>query len=322
MAHHANVNRGKKTQRAFLNSARPREVVRASTLEKLGTPRSTIYGRCRPGGPWRRLLPGIIQLDPFESDDEQRIAAALLRGGPGSMITGLWAADRHGLERIPEPTHVHILVPAARQVNSAEFVLVERTTRLPIPQVREGTPLAPVHRAVLDAARRMHDFDAIRALLAEAIQRRRCTPRSLARELERGCQRGTALPRRAIIELLGGAQSVAEGDAFWLWKRAGLPDCERNVAIFDDNNGYIATPDAWVDEVAFAWEIDSREFHFDIEGYASTLARNARYAAAGIVVVQTLPSRIRNEPEAVIAELRNAFEAASRRPRPFVRKVA
>lgn len=298
------------------------DVVRVAALEALGMPRRTIYQRCLPGGPWRRLLPGIVKLDPSEPTDEQRVTAALLRGGKGSMVTGLWSAAHQGLRRIPDPTSVHILVPEPRRVTSTGFVVVERTTRLPEPLIRDGVPCAPIHRAVLDAARRMRDFDVIRAMLAEAIQRRRCTPQALECELERGCQRGTALPRRAMMELLGGAQSVAEGDAFWLWKRAGLPECERNVPVFDANGGYIATPDAWVDEVAFAWEVDSREFHFELEGYAATLARNARYAAAGIVVVQTLPSRIRNEPDAVIAELRDAFEAARRRPRPPVRKAA
>ncbi|WP_179956905.1 hypothetical protein [Amycolatopsis anabasis] len=290
-------------------------------LEDIGVPRKTIYRRCLPGGPWRRLLPGIILLAPSEPTDEQRIRAALLRGGEGAMVTGLWAARRFGLKRIPppDPDEIHLLVPGKREITSAGFALVERTTRLPSPVVRDEVPVAPLHRAVLDAARRMRDFDAIRAMLAEAVQRRRCKPEALAGELERGSQRGSALPRRAIAELLDGAESVAEADALWLWKRAGLPECERNVPVYDHSGGYIGKPDAWLDAVAFAWEIDSREFHFEVEGYADTLARNARYAAAGIVVLQTLPSRLRTEPAAVIEELMAAYQAARNRPRPAVR---
>jgi hypothetical protein len=68
------------------------DVVRTAELEALGMDRRTIYRRCRPGGPWRPLLPGIILLLPGEPTDRQRIDAALLRGGESAQITGLWAA--------------------------------------------------------------------------------------------------------------------------------------------------------------------------------------------------------------------------------------
>lgn len=295
-------------------------VVRAATLEQqLKMPRRTIYRRCLPDGPWHRLLPGIVLLTPGEPTDRQRLEAAVLRGGPAVLITGLWAARLHGLKRIPTPDSIHILVPAEREIGSVGFTSVERTTRLPSTVRRAGLPLAPVHRAVLDAVRRIRDFDTVRALLAESVQRRMCTPQQLSWELDHGSQRGSALPRRALVELLGGAHSVAEGDAFWLWQRAGLPECERNVAVYDSAGKYVGKPDSWCDEVALAWEIDSKECHFGSADYAKTLARNTRYAAAGVVVVQTLPSRIREEPETVIRELSDAYEAARRRPRPPVR---
>lgn len=298
-------------------------VVRVAALEReLGMSRRTIYRRCLPGGPWRRLLPGIVQLNAGEPGDRQRIEAALLRGGPHVRVTGLWAARLHGLRRTPEPGDVHILVPNERELTSWGFVIVERTTRLPAAIPRDRVPLAPVHRAVLDAARRMRDFDAIRAMLAEAIQRGRCTPNALAEELERGSQRGSALPRRALTELLGGAHSVAEGDLFWLWRRSGLPPAQRNVEIRDAQGKYVGTPDVWSDEVALAVEVDSKDCHYDVDGYARTLARNNRYAAAGVVVVQVLPSRIRKEPDGVLSELRAAYAVAARRPRPMVRMTA
>ncbi|HEV7974533.1 hypothetical protein [Amycolatopsis sp.] len=118
--------------------------------------------------------------------------------------------------------------------------------------------------------------------------------------------------------MLEGAESVAEGDAWRLWKRAGLPECERNVHIYDEKGVYVAKPDAWCDDIAFAWEIDSREVHSEWDDFADTLARNARYVAAGVVVLQTLPARLRTEPSTVIKELRAAYLTARRRPRPAV----
>ncbi len=294
------------------------DVVRVSELEEIGMPRSSVYRRCLPGGPWRRLLPGVILLHPGEPTDEQRLRAGLLRGGPGALITGVWALRRHGLRQLPEPGIVHLLVPHEREVTSAGFVLVERTTRMPGARTKEGMPVAPVDRAVLDGARRIRDFDVVQAMLAEAVQRRRCTAEQLDRELRLGSQRGSAIPRRALQALLNGAESVAEADAWEVWKRSGLPTAEWNVRVYDRHSEFVAKPDAWCEDVAFAWEIDSRAYHEHGDFYAATLARNARYSAAGIICLQTLPSRLRTEPDKVITELRDAYAAACARPRPPV----
>ncbi|MGW4000280.1 hypothetical protein ACWEF6_42895 [Amycolatopsis sp. NPDC004772] len=293
-------------------------VVRTAELEEIGMRRSSVYRRCLPGGPWRRLLPGIILLHPTEPNDEQRLQAALIRGGASAVLTGLWALRRHGLREFPQPDDVHILVPDEREITSSGFVVVERTARLPDSIMRDGLPVAPVYRAALDAVRRFRDFDTVQALLAEAVQRRRCTPEQLDKELRLGSQRGSALARRALQAILGGAESVAEAEAWEIWKLAELPPAEWNVRIFDERGDFIAKPDAWCDDIAFAWEIDSRKWHSEGTGYSDTLARNARYTAAGITFLQTLPIHLRTEPDRVIADLRSAYAAAQRRPRPPV----
>ncbi len=159
-------------------------------------------------------------------------------------------------------------------------------------------------------------------MMAEAVQRRFCTTAMLTHELDQAGRTGTALPRRALAPLLDGARSVAEADAYRLWQRSGLPPGQWNVAIYDANGNYIATSDFWCDAVAFAWEIDSYRHHTSLEDHRATVARNARYAAAGIVVLQTLPSRLRTEPDRVLAELRAAFRAARARQRPDVNPAA
>ncbi|SDX79357.1 hypothetical protein SAMN05421504_103870 [Amycolatopsis xylanica] len=214
---------------------------------------------------------------------------------------------------------MHILLTDDRKVSSVGFLLVERTIRLPDAEHRGETPIAPVGRAVLDAVRRLSDPDMIQTMLAEVVQRGKCTVEDLARELSAGSPRGRALPRIALEGLLDGAYSVAEADARLVWERAGLPECQRNVKIFDADGNYIAMPDVWVEKVAFAWEIDSRGYHAEGDRYKETLARNARYAAAGIVFLQTLPSDLRTNPDKVIAQLKASYAAACRRPRSDIR---
>lgn len=293
-------------------------VVRAAALIAAGVPGRTISRRCGPGGPWQRLLPGIVLLHSGEPTSEQQLQAALLHGRENAILTGPWALSRHGLERLPRPGDVHILVPADRRVASTGFAHVERTRHLPRPYFRDGIPVAPVPRAVIDAARRLTDEDEIQAMMAESVQRRFCTTDMLAQELDQAGRTGTALPRRALIPLLAGARSVAEADAWRLWRRSGLPPGHWNVPIFDSNGNYLATPDFWCDEIAFAWEIDSYRHHANLADHRDTVARNARYVAAGIVVLQTLPSRLLTEPDQVLSELQAAFRTAQARPRPNV----
>ncbi|ANN20882.1 hypothetical protein SD37_38385 [Amycolatopsis orientalis] len=294
------------------------EVVRANDLEQIGVPRRTISRRCAAGGPWQLLLPGIVLLSTGAPTDEHRVRAALLHSRQDAMLTGTWALHRHGLERVPRQEKIHVLIPANRGVANAGFAHVERTHRLPRPHLRGGLPVAPVPRAVIDAARRLTNEDEIQAMMAEAVQRRFCTTDMLTRELDQAGRTGTALLRKALTPLVAGARSVAEADAYRLWQRSGLPPGQWNVSIFDAKGNYIATSDFWCDEVAFAWEIDSYRHHTSLEDHRATVARNARYAAAGIVVLQTLPSRLRTEPDQVLAELHAAFQAAQGRPQPEI----
>ncbi|MEC3975420.1 hypothetical protein [Amycolatopsis sp. H20-H5] len=295
--------------------------IRVARLKELGVPSFTIYRRCGPDGSWQRLLPGVVSLHNGPPSQDQLVAASLLYTGPDAVVTGATACRAHGLRNIAASGQVQLLTPHGRKMRSTEFVVVERTHRLPKPVYRSGFPMAPVSRAVLDTARHMTELRPARALMSECVQRGMVTLEELSVELARGSNRGSAVPRRVLGELTPGSESIAEIDAEHLWRRSGLPVALWNKKLIDQEGRLIAKPDAWFDEVGLAWEIDSRAFHLGPEGYAKTLARNARYAAAGILVLQTLPSRLREEPERVLAELRAAYRAAAARPRPTVAAI-
>jgi hypothetical protein len=295
-------------------------VITVAQLESLGVPQETSYRRCLPDRPWQRLLPGVVLLRTGAPTRRQLVEGALLYCGDHAVITGLESCRRHGLKRdVRTGEPIHLLLPAHLKTTSSGYVLVERTTRMPAPVRRDGLPLAPATRSVLDECRRLGERPPIRALLAEAVQQLGIDPGELSTELENGSRRGSALPRAALREITCGARSAAEAEAMSLWRRTGLPEPVWNFQVHDEHGRHVATPDAWCDEVALAWEIDSYEFHFGQPGYAATLARNNRYAAAGIALVQTVPSRLRTEPRAVVADLVSAYRAAALRPRPPVR---
>ena len=54
---------------------------------------------------------------------------------------------------------------------------------------------------------------------------------------------------------------------------------------------------------------------------AKRLAQNGSATAAGVPVLPTIPTRLRDERGTVIDELRSAYGEAARRPRPGVRAL-
>ncbi|WP_370946206.1 hypothetical protein AB5J62_01020 [Amycolatopsis sp. cg5] len=296
-------------------------VIRTRDLKDLGVPSSTITRQCEAGGSWRWLLPKIVSLYRAPPTRRQQLVAAKLYGGERAVVTGYEACRAFSMRNVPDGRDIHLLIPQERRLNGCDFVVIERTQRMPKVVVREGIPLAPPTRAVLDSARRVRKLVPVRALLTEAVQRGLTTVARLSEELATGSQRGSAIPRRVLNEMRPGAHSVAEIAAEHVWRRSGLPQPLWNRRLVNAAGDYIATPDAWFDQVGLAWEIDSVEFHAGSEGYARTLQRNCRYAAAGILVVQTLPAKLREAPDEVVAELRAAYAAAASSARPLVTLV-
>ena len=294
-------------------------VIAVAALRGLGVPGTTIAERCRDGGRWRRLLPGVVLLGSGPPTPRQRVAAALVYGGPRSAVTGLEACRRHGIRRGPDPGGtVHLLVPEERQLKPSGFVVVERTTRMPKPVFKDGVPLVPVCRACLDAARRLHSAAEITELIADAVQRGLCTPAQLAAELREGSQRGSATPRRVLADVADGVRSTAERDAKRLLKQSGLPEPWWNAEVRDQRGRLLGISDAWFDEVALTWEINSYAYHLLPQDYAREVKRTAEMAAAGVTVVPVLPTALRDDPVGSMANLVAAYKAAARRPRPPV----
>jgi hypothetical protein len=295
-------------------------VIRARELVELGVLETTVYRRCRDGGPWQRLAPGIVLMATGHPTPDQLVTAALMHGGPECMITGLYACHRYGVRRGPQlPPTLHLLVPHARQVRNTELMHVERTKRLPAPIVRDGVPLAPPARAVVDAARRLRSRREITELISDAVQRRLCTVAQLSIELSEGGRRGSSTPRRVLQDVSAGVLSAAEADAKRLWQRSGLPEPWWNARVHDVDGRLLGIADAWWDDVCLAWEINSFEWHLAPEDYAREQEKRARFAAAGINVLPTLPRRMRAHSSEVLEELRKAYNSAAARHRPDVR---
>ncbi len=294
-------------------------VATAADLIALGLSGHTIEERCRDGGPWRRLQTGIVLLRDSPPSRAQRIQAALTVAGPEAVVTGVDALALHGLSGAWLEGPVHLLVPPRRQSRLVDGVFFDRTSALPVAQLRAGFPVAPLPRATIDTCRRTPSADHVRALLTSVIREARLSPATLREELARSTSRGTALPRRVLAELDDGVRSLAQGWAKRLIHRAGLPMPRWRVPVTSATGAHLATPDAWWDEVGLAWEVDSYAFDLSPSDYAAALRRATHLTAAGIVVVHTPPAQLRDTPAEVADLLRAAHTRASARPRPPVK---
>lgn len=291
-------------------------VIRTAELARLGVSNSAVHGRCRVGGPWQRILPGIVMLRNGQPSPRQRSIAALLYCGDDALLSGRSAMSEYGYR-----THsgdVQVLIPIERRVQSVGFVIVERTIRMPEAERRNRLRCAPLPRAVLDAARRCKTLDPTRALIAEVVQRGGVSVRELAKELEAGSSRGSALPRMVLREVKANVHSVPEAEARKLWLRSGLPEMVFNHEVRNARGDLIAIPDGWIDSVAFAWDIDSLEWHAAPTDYKRTVERRTRMQNAGIIVLPTVPSALRTDPDRVVEDLRAHYRLARSRPRPEV----
>lgn len=305
--------------------AKQESVVSQSQAVACGMTRKALRHRTRPGGPWQELLPlTYLAVTGSPTPVQKEVAAVLYAGrdtvpsaGRDSVLTGLSALRRHGL-KVPAAEEISVLIPAGHASQgrrSHAFVTVMPTVRMPAPVCYRGVvQYAFPERALLDAARELHSFRQMRALVADAVQQRHCRLDVLQAELERGPRRGSAWLRRSLAEVACGIRSGAEGDFGDLLRRSGLPAPMFNARLYA-GKVFIAMVDAWWPEAGVAGEVDSRAWHLLPEDWERDLQRHTRMSAHGIIVLHFPPSRIREHPAGVAADIRAALAAGQARPR-------
>ncbi len=179
---------------------------------------------------------------------------------------------------------------------------------------------AEAARAVADAARELGSFREVRAVAADAVQRRRCRLDQLIGELAEAPVRQSAWLRRTLAEVADGVRSVAEGDLRDLIRAHRLPPPLFNARLYVGPE-LVAVPDAWWPESGVVVEVDSREWHLSPEDWERTLRRSTRMNALGINVMHFAPRRIRTEAAAVAGEIRSALESGRAGARLAVRTL-
>ncbi len=188
--------------------------------------------------PARRPVAGLLPLTFLAVTGsptplQKEIAAVLYAGrdtvlsaGRDSVLTGLAALRRHGL-KVPATAEISVLIPASQASQgrrSHAFVTVRPTLRMPAPVCYRGVvQYALPERALADAARELHSFRQVRALVADAVQQRRCRLDRLQAELEHGPRRGSMWLRQSLAEVAAASGRVLKGTLVICSAAAGCP---------------------------------------------------------------------------------------------------
>ena len=225
-------------------------LITVSQAGKLGISRSALSRRSLSGNdPCQQVLPRVYGMFPGELSDLQRASAAALYVGSQAQVTATAALQLYGIRRLPENTTVQVLVPASRCVRPAKFVAVTRVVDPPRVRVRKGIPLAPVARAVVDAARQCSSYDDVLSIASAAIMSRRTTLAAIEEDVAKASPRHTRLLRLVLVESRKGSRSVPEAEARALFLLAGLPEPLVNHPI--EVRGEVFVPD-------FLWRVVHR----------------------------------------------------------------
>jgi hypothetical protein len=289
-------------------------------LMELGLQWSTISYRIRPNGPWQRLYPGVVLAHSGRPTRREKLLGARAYAGEDSMVTGLpglrlhdvKAAERRQLE-VP-----HMLVPHEVRRSGHHLLVVERCRRLPDPVIRQGLPLAPLPKCLVDAARRESELDMVREAVAECVQRGKCTATELRDEVKRAARQRTALSRHALAEIEAGVRSVAEARIRRAVMASDLPVPLFNPTLWTPDGEFIGSPDGYFPHCAAGWQVDSFAYHLGRGQQLRTQRRQRSYAGYGVWLVPVSPVDGYDNPAAFVAELRALVRAAEARTLPDI----
>ncbi|MEU1788334.1 hypothetical protein ABZ553_21170 [Streptomyces sparsogenes] len=324
-----------------------RSVLTSHQLREHGVTAAEAAERCRPGGPWQRILPGVHLLHPGPATGEERLRAALLYaagrgragatdgadaagGAPGAgepygeaMITGLAALALHRFSAAPSLRsldHVDVLVPRSRRLRSTGYVRFVRAAALPCPRRITGLPTAPAARALADAVGRLPDPSAVRRLLVEAVRHGHCEASAVVRELSRARLLSRPHVVDAVDALLAEGRALAEGLLYEMVRGHALPEPLWNVELRLPGGSLLAGVDAYWPAQAVALEIDARTPRRGATAPLGGFTPGGEHMERmGITVVRVTPRKLRECPEAQAAVVRTALIAAvDREPAPYV----
>jgi hypothetical protein len=278
-------------------------------LPDLGVSRSLMRHQLRAER-WARRSEHVLSTTTGELSRAQQMWLGVLHVGNGAVVGGLTAAGLFGL-RHWERNDVTVLVPDNWSFDPVPGLHFFRTRR-PLDLLRASAPgvgVLPVchlEPAVLMFAAYDRSARTSQGVVAACVQQRLTTPERFRGWLPRlRPLRRSKLFERVLLDMEGGAQSLAEIDVRRMCRRAGLPLPVRQTPRRDREGRLRFTDAEWRlrDGRVVVLEVDGG-FHAQVEHYAADLRRQRKLTTADRTIVRCTAHELHREPDSVAEDLR------------------
>lgn len=226
-------------QEARWLAKKQRDVISLTQGLESGLTASSMKSRLRTGR-WQRVHRGVYAVVTGTLGREAQLRAALLRAGPGAVLSYYTAAERHGLtDEVSEL--IHVTVPNRRNPARRTRIHGVRIHRSDVilrsAHPAKTLPVTRVEETVVDLINDAATFKAAYQWICTAIGRGKTTPE---RVLEAVSARGRVKWRKDIRVAL---EDAADGALSWLERRYvhgveaphGLPKARRQVSVRQDS---------------------------------------------------------------------------------------
>ncbi len=229
---------------------------------------------------WQQLYLGVYAAFNGPPARDTRLWAAVLRAGPGAVLSHLTAAELHGLIDSPAEA-IFVTVPSTRRVKTPGLVIRISGRVGEARQPGREPPRTGVEETVLDLVELALTFDDACGWITRACGRRLTTEKKLRAAMAvRKKMRWRAELDDVLAATGDGIHSVLEYRYLRDVERAhGLPRSRHQVRVVID--GKAAYRDAYYAQYRLAVELDGRLAHPDEERWRDS-QRDNKAGARGI----------------------------------------
>lgn len=283
-------------------------VVTRAQLAAHGFDDNAVHRRVREGV-WQRPLPGILTTFSGCPTRRQRLVAAWLWGGAGAAVDGADALRWYGVElNAAAESPVQIVVPSTASVRSRDFVRVRRA----MCEIQIGdrgiVPYVDAPAAAVVAARNARSSPQAIAVLSRTLQQGVVTLEQLRKARARIGDKWCRPVDGALLAVGVGVRSPAEQQMCELVRTSTeLPEVSWNQWLDLGDSGGPVCVDGLLSDAGLAIEVIGRKYHAWGQQYEDTNARKERLQAAGLLVCEATPLRIRTSGARVLADLEATY---------------
>jgi predicted transcriptional regulator of viral defense system len=224
-------------------------------------------------GRWQQLYWGVYAVFNGPPSRDTWLWAAVLRAGPGAVLSHQTAAELHGLIDTPAEA-IFVTVPSTRRI-TADGIIVRTSSRIgEATQPNREPPRTTVEETVLDLVELARTFDDACGWITRACGRRLTTENKLRHAMAMRKKMRWRAELGDVLAAAGeGIHSVLEYRYLRDVERAhGLPRSRHQVRVVID--GKSAYRDAYYEDYQVVVELDGRLAHPDEERWRDSRRDN------------------------------------------------